>query len=77
MCFNTKDHEAERKEAVRVILSRNPSAFDTKFKKNAEKAEAATASSSSPNYYYGTCLDAQGWMQMSKESVYEKVLRVL
>jgi hypothetical protein len=41
VCFNTKDHEAERKEAVRVILSRNPSAFDTKFKKNAEKAETA------------------------------------
>lgn len=45
VCFNTPDHEAERKEAVRVILSRNPAAFDTKFKKNSEKTSEATGSS--------------------------------
>jgi hypothetical protein len=37
VCFNTPGHEADRKEAVRAILSRNPAAFDTKFKKNADK----------------------------------------
>lgn len=41
-CYNVEQHEKFRKEAMRLILSRNPSAFDTKFKKNQkdEKAEA-------------------------------------
>lgn len=33
VCYNTNEHDAERKEAIRIILSRNPAAFDTKFKK--------------------------------------------
>ena len=34
MCFNNRKHEKQRKEAMRNILSRNLSAFDTKFKKD-------------------------------------------
>ena len=34
-CCNRLDHEKFRQEAKRLILSRNPSAFDTKFKKGA------------------------------------------
>lgn len=33
-CHNTADFENERQEAIRMILSRNPQAFDTKFKKS-------------------------------------------
>jgi Tesmin/TSO1-like CXC domain, cysteine-rich domain len=33
-CYNTKKHEKHRKEAMRNILSRNPGAFDIKFKKD-------------------------------------------
>lgn len=33
-CFNNRKHEKQRKEAMRNILSRNLSAFDTKFKKD-------------------------------------------
>lgn len=33
ICKNTQKFEKERKEAIRNILARNPSAFDTKFKK--------------------------------------------
>ena len=33
ICRNTAKFEKERKDAIRNILSRNPSAFDTKFKK--------------------------------------------
>jgi Tesmin/TSO1-like CXC domain, cysteine-rich domain len=35
VCFNNRKHEKQRKEAMRNILSRNLSAFDTKFKKDA------------------------------------------
>jgi hypothetical protein len=35
ICFNNRKHEKQRKEAMRNILSRNLSAFDTKFKKDA------------------------------------------
>lgn len=31
-CHNTTEYEQERKDAMRSILSRNPSAFDSKFK---------------------------------------------
>jgi hypothetical protein len=44
-CYNTSEHENFRQEAIRLILSRNPSAFDTKFKKgpgHEEKTEAKT-----------------------------------
>mmetsp|Transcript_2190 Transcript_2190/g.2965 ORF Transcript_2190/g.2965 Transcript_2190/m.2965 type:complete len:694 (-) Transcript_2190:106-2187(-) len=42
-CMNVPKHEAERKEAVRAILMRNPNAFDTKFKASAEgKASKVT-----------------------------------
>lgn len=30
-CFNTDSNEAGRSEAVKIILDRNPSAFDSKF----------------------------------------------
>eukprot|EP00934_Nitzschia_sp_Nitz4_P003361 Nitzschia sp. Nitz4//scaffold50_size126154//80078//82475//NITZ4_003690-RA/size126154-augustus-gene-0.7-mRNA-1//1//CDS//3329553713//3351//frame0 len=33
VCRNKSEHEKERQEAIRNILSRNPQAFDTKFKK--------------------------------------------
>lgn len=33
-CHNTVKYEAERKDAIRMILLRNPSAFDTKFQKD-------------------------------------------
>jgi hypothetical protein len=36
-CKNTPQHEAERQDAIRAILSRNPTAFDTKFQKNNRK----------------------------------------
>ncbi len=36
ICHNTPSHEHARKDAIRSILARNPSAFDTKFKKTAE-----------------------------------------
>ena len=36
ICHNTPSHEQARKDAIRCILARNPSAFDTKFKKTAE-----------------------------------------
>ena len=32
-CANTPAHESEREEAVRVILERNPAAFDSKFRR--------------------------------------------
>ncbi|OEU21145.1 hypothetical protein FRACYDRAFT_165175, partial [Fragilariopsis cylindrus CCMP1102] len=32
-CSNNPIHESERQDAIRGILSRNPSAFDTKFQK--------------------------------------------
>lgn len=34
VCFNTTKHEKQRKDAMRSILSRNPTAFDTKFSKS-------------------------------------------
>lgn len=37
-CQNTRRYEKQRKEAMRAILSRNPNAFDTKFKKVPEAA---------------------------------------
>ena len=36
-CMNTVEHDAKRREAIRTILSRNPAAFDGKFKKDAEE----------------------------------------
>lgn len=36
-CNNTPMHEEARQEAIRAILSRNPTAFDTKFQKNNRK----------------------------------------
>lgn len=42
VCYNTPNFETERKEAVRAILSRNPAAFDTKFKKTTDQAAAET-----------------------------------
>jgi hypothetical protein len=36
ICHNTPVHEQARKDAIRSILARNPSAFDTKFKKAPE-----------------------------------------
>jgi hypothetical protein len=36
VCKNTSQFESERKEAIRNIMTRNPSAFDTKFKKENE-----------------------------------------
>jgi len=36
-CSNSLQHENERQDAIRAILSRNPTAFDTKFQKNNRK----------------------------------------
>lgn len=36
-CYNVEQHEKFRQEAMRLILSRNPSAFDTKFKKGPQE----------------------------------------
>ena len=36
-CQNTPQHESARQDAIRAILSRNPTAFDTKFQKNNRK----------------------------------------
>lgn len=36
ICKNTQKFEKERKEAIRNILARNPTAFDTKFKKSTD-----------------------------------------
>ena len=36
-CHNSAEHESERQNAIRSILSRNPTAFDTKFQKNNRK----------------------------------------
>ena len=33
-CHNTMRYDAERQEAIRIIISRNPSAFDVKFQKH-------------------------------------------
>jgi Tesmin/TSO1-like CXC domain, cysteine-rich domain len=35
-CFNDEIHEKQRKDAMRNILSRNPLAFDTKFKRTGQ-----------------------------------------
>ncbi|CAJ1953402.1 unnamed protein product [Cylindrotheca closterium] len=35
-CCNTQAYEKDRKEAIRNILARNPTAFDTKFKKTSD-----------------------------------------
>lgn len=43
LCFNSRKHEKQRKDAMRSILSRNPAAFDTKFKKDQTAAAAAEA----------------------------------
>lgn len=40
VCRNTPQHENERQESIRAILSRNPMAFETKFQKNANAAKA-------------------------------------
>mmetsp|Transcript_42664 Transcript_42664/g.48481 ORF Transcript_42664/g.48481 Transcript_42664/m.48481 type:complete len:712 (-) Transcript_42664:8-2143(-) len=45
ICHNTPSHEQSRKDAIRCILARNPSAFDTKFKKAAD-ARAITTNKS-------------------------------
>lgn len=42
-CFNDSKHEKERKEAMRNIISRNPSAFDTKFKKTGQPVAVASS----------------------------------
>jgi len=36
-CSNNPQHENERQDAIRAILARNPTAFDTKFQKNNRK----------------------------------------
>jgi len=36
-CKNSPKYENERQDAIRAILSRNPTAFDTKFQKNKRK----------------------------------------
>jgi len=41
-CHNTPSHEQSRKDAIRCILARNPSAFDTKFKKAADARVVTT-----------------------------------
>lgn len=41
-CHNTPNHEQSRKDAIRCILARNPSAFDTKFKKAADARVVTT-----------------------------------
>jgi len=41
-CYNTEQHEKFRQEAMRLILSRNPSAFDTKFKKGPQEDKPET-----------------------------------
>jgi hypothetical protein len=46
VCHNTLKYEKERKDAIRNILSRNPSAFDTKFKRTL--AEESKSSSLEP-----------------------------
>jgi hypothetical protein len=43
VCHNTPNHEQVRKDAIRNILARNPSAFDTKFRKTEEPAPVAAA----------------------------------
>jgi Tesmin/TSO1-like CXC domain, cysteine-rich domain len=40
VCQNTESHEKERQGAIRSILSRNPQAFDTKFKKSVPELSA-------------------------------------
>jgi hypothetical protein len=42
-CSNSQEHENERQDAIRAILSRNPTAFDTKFQKNNRKMLARMA----------------------------------
>jgi hypothetical protein len=44
VCHNTLKYEKERKDAIRNILSRNPSAFDTKFKKTSATEESKSSS---------------------------------
>lgn len=41
-CYNVEQHEKFRQEAMRLILSRNPSAFDTKFKKGPQEDKPDT-----------------------------------
>ena len=41
VCQNIESHEKERQAAIRIILSRNPQAFDTKFKKSVPDKSAA------------------------------------
>lgn len=43
-CFNNIKHEKQRKEAMRSILSRNPTAFDTKFKKTGQSVSVVASS---------------------------------
>jgi hypothetical protein len=55
ICHNTPNHEQARKDAIRCILARNPSAFDTKFKKTAEaNARAASLASANASNANGT-----------------------
>jgi hypothetical protein len=42
-CANTPAHGAEREEAVKMILERNPAAFDSKFKREASDDGTKTA----------------------------------
>jgi hypothetical protein len=48
VCKNTPKFEKERKDAIRNILARNPTAFDTKFKKSAGGRVVATRNKTNP-----------------------------
>lgn len=49
ICHNTPSHEQIRRDAIRNILARNPTAFDTKFKKTEEETAAIAAAKSGPS----------------------------
>ena len=49
ICHNTPSHEQIRKDAIRNILARNPTAFDTKFKKTEEETAAIAAAKCGPS----------------------------
>jgi Tesmin/TSO1-like CXC domain, cysteine-rich domain len=48
LCFNTDQHEKQRKLAMNTILARNPMAFDAKFKKDTPPVGAIVSAPAVP-----------------------------
>jgi hypothetical protein len=75
-CANTVTNIYERQDAVKQILDRNPTAFESKFKNvSLNFFSSISISLTSPIASPGRC--PQDWLQMSEVSVLKEILRML